>query len=143
EKAPESEKSDNGQPKAAGDQDAHAELRAIESGQKTKRKGHGRRAASDYSGAENHSPRPNRTQRLPSVEIPYFNTGPKISKEPSSPLPASRLFPNDHIEPAAVDNPYLLRTMEVFDTTATPPTVPLPTPIPVSFFVTMLFSIYI
>jgi len=52
EKAPESEKSDDGQPKAAGDQDAREELRAIESGQKTKRKGHGRRAASDYSGAK-------------------------------------------------------------------------------------------
>jgi hypothetical protein len=52
EKAPESERSDDGQPKAAGDQDAHDELRAIESGRKTKRKGHGRRAASDYSGAK-------------------------------------------------------------------------------------------
>src|SRR5215467_6423597 len=52
EKAPESEKSDDGQPKAAGDQDARAKLRAIESGQKTKRKGHGRRAASDYNGAK-------------------------------------------------------------------------------------------
>jgi transposase len=52
EKAPESEKSDDGRPKAAGDQDARAELRVIESGQKTKRKGHGRRAASDYSGAK-------------------------------------------------------------------------------------------
>ena len=48
----ESEKADDGQPKAADDQDAHAELRVIESGQKTKRKGHGRRAASDYSGAK-------------------------------------------------------------------------------------------
>jgi transposase len=50
--APESEKSDDGQPKAASDQDAHAELRAIGSGDKPKRKGHGRRAASDYSGAK-------------------------------------------------------------------------------------------
>ena len=47
----ESEKADDGQPKAADDQDAHAELRAIESGEKAKRKGHGHRAASDYSGA--------------------------------------------------------------------------------------------
>src|ERR1700741_2118076 len=46
EKAPESEKSDDGRPKAAGDQDARGELRAVESGQKRKRKGHGRRAAS-------------------------------------------------------------------------------------------------
>ena len=52
EKVDESEKPDDGRPKAAGDQDARAELRAIESGQKTKRKGHGRRAASDYSGAK-------------------------------------------------------------------------------------------
>jgi hypothetical protein len=52
EKAPESEKAGDHQPKAAGDQDARAELGAIESGQKTKRKGHGRRAASDYSGAK-------------------------------------------------------------------------------------------
>jgi len=52
EKAPKSEKSDDGQPKAAGDQYARAELRAIERGQKTKRKGHGRRAASDYSGVK-------------------------------------------------------------------------------------------
>src|SRR5215471_4726726 len=51
EKAPESEKSDDGQPKAAGDQDARAELRAIDNGQKTKRKGHGRRAASESSGS--------------------------------------------------------------------------------------------
>jgi len=48
----ESEKSDDGQPKAASDQDARAELRAIGSGDKPKRKGHGRRAASDYSGAK-------------------------------------------------------------------------------------------
>src|SRR5215470_3116553 len=52
EKVDESEKPDDGRPKAACDQDARAELRAIESGQKTKRKGHGRRAASDYSGAK-------------------------------------------------------------------------------------------
>jgi transposase len=52
EMAPESEKSDDGQPKAAGDQDAHAELRAIGSGDRPKRKGHGRRAASNYSGAK-------------------------------------------------------------------------------------------
>jgi transposase len=51
EKVDESEKSDDGQPKAAGDQDARAELRAIESEEKAKRKGHGHRAASDYSGA--------------------------------------------------------------------------------------------
>jgi len=48
----ESEKSDDGQPKAASDQDAHAKLRAIGSGDKPKWKGHGRRAASDYSGAK-------------------------------------------------------------------------------------------
>ena len=52
EKVDESEKSDDGQPKAAGDQDAHAELLAIGSEDKPKRKGHGRRAASDYSGAK-------------------------------------------------------------------------------------------
>src|SRR5262249_19999151 len=52
EKVDESEKSDDGRPKAAGDQDARAELRVIESRQKTKLKGHGRRAASDYSGAK-------------------------------------------------------------------------------------------
>src|SRR5215510_1626348 len=52
EKVDEAEKSDDGRPKAAGDQDARAKLRAIESGKKTKRKGHGRRAASDYSGAK-------------------------------------------------------------------------------------------
>src|SRR5262245_44473201 len=48
----ESEKSDDGQPKAASEQDRHAEPRAIGSGDKPKRKGHGRRAASDYSGAK-------------------------------------------------------------------------------------------
>jgi transposase len=52
EKVDESEKSDDGQPKAVGDQDARAELRAIGSEDKPKRKGHGRRAASDYSGAK-------------------------------------------------------------------------------------------
>src|SRR5262249_55224630 len=52
EKVEESEKSDDGRPKAAGDQDASAELRAIEGEEKTKRKGHGRRAASDYNGAK-------------------------------------------------------------------------------------------
>jgi hypothetical protein len=52
EKVDESEKSDDGQPKADSDQDAHAELRAIGSGGKPKRKGHGRRAASNYSGAK-------------------------------------------------------------------------------------------
>jgi len=52
EKEDESEKADDGRPKADGDQDPRAELRVIESGEKTKRKGHGRRAASDYSGAK-------------------------------------------------------------------------------------------
>ena len=52
EKEPESEKSDDGQPKAADDQDARAKLRAIGSEGKPKRKGHGRRAASNYSGAK-------------------------------------------------------------------------------------------
>jgi transposase len=52
EKVDESAKSDDGQPKAAGDQDARAELRAIGSEDKPKRKGHGRRAASDYSGVK-------------------------------------------------------------------------------------------
>jgi transposase len=51
EKGDESEKADDGGPKAAGDQDPRADLRVIESGEKTKRKGHGHRAASDYSGA--------------------------------------------------------------------------------------------
>jgi transposase len=51
EKEGESEKSDDGQPKASGDQDARAERLASESKDKPKRKGHGRRAASDYSGA--------------------------------------------------------------------------------------------
>ena len=52
EKEPESEKSDDGQPKAADDQDARAKLRAIGSEGKPKRKGHGRRAASNHSGAK-------------------------------------------------------------------------------------------
>jgi hypothetical protein len=52
EKEDESEKADDGRPKADGDQDPRAELRVIESGEKAKRKGHGRRAASDYSGAK-------------------------------------------------------------------------------------------
>jgi transposase len=51
EKVDESEKADDGGSRAAGDQDPRADLRAIESGEKTKRKGHGHRAASDYSGA--------------------------------------------------------------------------------------------
>src|SRR5499426_1838035 len=42
EKVDEAEKLDDGQPKAAGDQDARTKLRAIEGGKKTKRKGHGR-----------------------------------------------------------------------------------------------------
>jgi hypothetical protein len=50
-KAGESEKAEDCRPLSAGDQDARAELCAIESGEKAKRKGHGRRAASDYSGA--------------------------------------------------------------------------------------------
>jgi transposase len=52
EKADESEKSDDGRPKASGDQGARAERLASESQDKPKRKGHGRRAASDYSGAK-------------------------------------------------------------------------------------------
>jgi hypothetical protein len=52
EKDPESEKSDDGKPNAASDQDAHAELHVIGIGDKPKRKGHGRRAASNYSGAK-------------------------------------------------------------------------------------------
>src|SRR5215475_5724421 len=43
EKVDESQKADDGRPKAASDQDACAELRAIESGEKTKQKGHGHR----------------------------------------------------------------------------------------------------
>src|SRR5689334_9789604 len=52
EKVHESEKAADGRPKAAGDEDAHAELRVIEGGERPKRKGHGRRAASDYPGAK-------------------------------------------------------------------------------------------
>src|SRR5215475_8187430 len=51
EKMGESEKSDDGQPKASGDQDAGSERLASESKDKPKRKGHGHRAASDYNGA--------------------------------------------------------------------------------------------
>jgi transposase len=51
EKEGESEKSDDGQPKASGDQDARSERLANENKDKPKWKGHGRRAASDYSGA--------------------------------------------------------------------------------------------
>ena len=51
EKADESEKSDDDRPKASGDQQARAEGLASESEDKPKRKGQGRRAASDYSGA--------------------------------------------------------------------------------------------
>jgi len=50
-KADESEKSDDDRPKASGDQEARAEGLASESEDKPKRKGQGRRAASDYSGA--------------------------------------------------------------------------------------------
>jgi hypothetical protein len=52
EKVDESEKSDDGRPKAAGDQDARAERHASESEDRPKRKGHGHRAASDYRGAK-------------------------------------------------------------------------------------------
>jgi len=52
EKVDEVEKSDDGRQKASGDQDALAERLASESKDKQKRKGHGRRAASDYSGAK-------------------------------------------------------------------------------------------
>jgi hypothetical protein len=51
EKDGEPEKADDGRPQASSDQDARAEGLASESGEKPKRKGHGRRAASDYSGA--------------------------------------------------------------------------------------------
>jgi transposase len=51
EKDGEPEKADDGRPQASGDQDARAEGLASKSGEKPKRKGHGRRAASDYSGA--------------------------------------------------------------------------------------------
>src|SRR6266545_4939067 len=52
EKVDESEKADYGRPKAFGDQDARAERQASESKNRPKRKGHGRRAAYDYSGAK-------------------------------------------------------------------------------------------
>lgn len=48
----ESGKTSDGQPQAAGDQDARGELGAIKSEQSSSREGHGRRAASDYSGAK-------------------------------------------------------------------------------------------
>ena len=51
EKTDESEKADDDRPKASGDQEARAERPASESEEKPKRKGHGRRAASEYSGA--------------------------------------------------------------------------------------------
>ena len=51
EKEGESEKSDDDQPKASDDHGARSERLASECGEKNKRKGHGRRAASDYSGA--------------------------------------------------------------------------------------------
>jgi transposase len=51
EKEGESETSDDGQPKASDDQDARAERLTGKSKEKPKRKGHGRRAASDYNGA--------------------------------------------------------------------------------------------
>src|SRR5215813_8717396 len=51
EKVDESEESDDGRPKASGDQDARVERLASEDEEKLKRKGHGRRAASTYSGA--------------------------------------------------------------------------------------------
>src|SRR5215813_5261272 len=52
EKDGESEKSDDGQPKASGDQGARSEHLASASKDKPKRKGHGHRTASDYSGAK-------------------------------------------------------------------------------------------
>lgn len=51
EKTDESEKAGDDRPKASVDQEAHAKGFASESKEKQKRKGHGRRAASDYSGA--------------------------------------------------------------------------------------------
>src|SRR5215468_2389056 len=51
EKVDESEESDDGRPKASGDQDARVERLASEDEEKPKRKGHDRRAASTYSGA--------------------------------------------------------------------------------------------
>ena len=50
-KVAESEESDDTRPKASSDQPACAAPLASESEEKKKRKGHGRRAASDYSGA--------------------------------------------------------------------------------------------
>src|SRR5262249_2904776 len=95
------------------------------------------------SGAENHSPRPNCTQRLPSVEIPYFNPGPPRLKEPSIWLPSSRLFPNENIlQPVAIPTPYVLPVMVAFDTSTVTERDPLPAPIPVSLYVTMQFSIF-
>jgi hypothetical protein len=44
-KSAESEKAEDCRPKAVDDQDVRPELRSIESGEKTKRKGHGRRAS--------------------------------------------------------------------------------------------------
>jgi len=52
EKVDGSEKSDDDRLKASSDQDARAESLANKSQEKQKRKGHGRRAASDYSGAK-------------------------------------------------------------------------------------------
>lgn len=51
EKDGEAGKADDDRPKASGDQEAHAERFVSESKDKRKRKGHGHRAASDYSGA--------------------------------------------------------------------------------------------
>src|SRR6266542_1329864 len=51
EKDDESEKADDGWPKASSDQGARAERLASASEEQPKRKGHGRRAASEYSGA--------------------------------------------------------------------------------------------
>jgi hypothetical protein len=51
EKDGESGKADDDRPKASSDQEAHAERFASESKQKRKWKGHGHRAATDYSGA--------------------------------------------------------------------------------------------
>lgn len=51
EKVDESGESDDGRPKASGDQDARVERLASEDEEKPKRKGHGRRVASTYSGA--------------------------------------------------------------------------------------------
>jgi len=52
EKVDESQKANDGRPKAFGDQDARAERHASESEDRPKRKGHGHRAASDYRGAK-------------------------------------------------------------------------------------------